>query len=112
MVKRMLDIERLTGFESASQVAKGLETSWIRAAEVGQGPPYQRYQAPINKIWDRAGRRMDGMLENVGTKTRVTVENTAKSGRVQWAIGVIGLENTVAELKIEDPNEDEEEDKD
>jgi hypothetical protein len=55
---------------------------------------------------------MDGMLENVGTKTRVTVENTAKSGRVQWAIGVIGLENTVAELKIEDPNEDEEEDKD
>ena len=41
-VTRLLDIDRRTGWASAGAVARGVETSWERAAQMGSGPPYKR----------------------------------------------------------------------
>lgn len=105
----MLDIERLTGWETASQVAKGCETSWVRAAELGKGPPYTRYQEPIpvDRIWNRAGQRMNRMWISVGEETHINRQGTALTGRVQWAIGLIGIEGNLARLNLESDDEDE-----
>lgn len=108
LIQRMLDIERLTGWESASQVAKGCETSWRRTADMGRGPPYTRYvePMPVNRIWNRAGERIERMWTTVGEPTHANPHSTAVSGRVQWALGLIGIEEAVADLKLQS-NDDE-----
>lgn len=104
----MLGVERLTGWETASQCAKGCETSWIRAAEMGRGPPYTRYveQAPVSDIWNRAGQRIDRMLASVGETTHVHPQDTAISGRVQFAHGLIGVEEELGLLELQSDDED------
>lgn len=41
LIKRLLDIDRRTGWASAGVIARSCETSWERAAELGRGPPYE-----------------------------------------------------------------------
>lgn len=112
VIQRMLDTERLTGWETATQVAKGLETAWTKAAEMGRGPPYERYvePVPVNTIWNRATQRMDRMFESAGDEMHVTSYNTTVSGRAQWAAGIIGIEVGLTRVSINnDENEEEEE---
>jgi hypothetical protein len=40
IIKRLLDVDRRTGWASAAVIARGCETSWEKAAEMGRGPPY------------------------------------------------------------------------
>ncbi|KAF2636770.1 hypothetical protein P280DRAFT_492759 [Massarina eburnea CBS 473.64] len=40
LIKRLLDIDRRTGWASAAVIGRSCETSWERSAEVGSGPPY------------------------------------------------------------------------
>ncbi|KAJ4288437.1 hypothetical protein N0V90_011672 [Kalmusia sp. IMI 367209] len=40
LVKRLLAIDRRTGWASAAVIARACETSWEKAAEAGRGPPY------------------------------------------------------------------------
>ncbi|KAL1598723.1 hypothetical protein SLS60_007864 [Paraconiothyrium brasiliense] len=40
LIKRLLDIDRRTGWASAAVIARACETSWERAAELGRAPPY------------------------------------------------------------------------
>lgn len=110
IIQRMLDIERLTGWETASQVAKGCETSWMRAAEVGRGPPYERYvePMPVNKIWDRAGQRMERIFASAGDTTHVSSRDTVVTGRVQFAAGVIGIEIGLERIALESDDEEDE----
>ncbi|KAH6612134.1 hypothetical protein C7974DRAFT_446068, partial [Boeremia exigua] len=41
-ITRLLEIDRRTGWASAGIMARGVETSWERAADMGRGPPYKR----------------------------------------------------------------------
>jgi hypothetical protein len=42
VVTRLLETDRRTGWASAGIIARGVETSWEKAAEMGRGPPYTR----------------------------------------------------------------------
>jgi hypothetical protein len=42
IITRLLEIDRRTGWASAGVIARGVETSWERAAQMGRGPPYKR----------------------------------------------------------------------
>lgn len=104
----MLDIERLTGFETASHIARGCETSWTKAAEMGKGAPYSRYteQAPVDKVWSRAGQRMDRMRITAGEEKHVHAPSTEKAGRVQFAVGILGATHRFGELDLESDDEE------
>ncbi|KAI0542986.1 hypothetical protein GGR58DRAFT_496452 [Xylaria digitata] len=41
LVRRLRDIARLTGWQSAHQIADGCESAWTKAAQLGRGPPYK-----------------------------------------------------------------------
>ncbi|KAK7188258.1 C6 finger domain-containing protein [Paraphaeosphaeria sporulosa] len=41
LIKRLLSIDRRTGWASAAVIARACETSWERAAEAGRGPRYE-----------------------------------------------------------------------
>ncbi|KAI1180737.1 hypothetical protein F4777DRAFT_260283 [Nemania sp. FL0916] len=40
LVRRLRDIARLTGWQSAHQIADGCESAWSKAAQLGRGAPY------------------------------------------------------------------------
>jgi hypothetical protein len=42
LVTRLLEIDRRTGWASAGIIARGCETAWEKAAEMGKGPSYKR----------------------------------------------------------------------
>jgi hypothetical protein len=42
LIKRLLDIDRRTGWASAASIARSCETVWEKAADMGRGPPYQQ----------------------------------------------------------------------
>ncbi|KAF9694242.1 hypothetical protein EKO04_007819 [Ascochyta lentis] len=48
-ITRLLEIDRRTGWASAGIIARGVETSWERAAEMGRGPPYKRRTRKVNE---------------------------------------------------------------
>ncbi|CAI6337181.1 unnamed protein product [Periconia digitata] len=41
-INRLVDIDRRTGWATAAAIARGCETAWERASEMGRGPPYKR----------------------------------------------------------------------
>ncbi|KAI0206336.1 hypothetical protein F4808DRAFT_115558 [Astrocystis sublimbata] len=41
LICRLRDIARLTGWQSAHQIADGCESAWSKAAQLGRGPPYK-----------------------------------------------------------------------
>jgi len=103
VIQRLLDIERLTGWQTASQVAKGCELSWIKAAEMGRGPPYSRSTfneaAPVGKIWQSAGKRIDAMMAETAEESDLPVPQT---GRVRHAMGLLGLEDDLNDLDLDE----------
>ncbi|KFZ20584.1 hypothetical protein V501_00045 [Pseudogymnoascus sp. VKM F-4519 (FW-2642)] len=108
VVQRCLDIERLTGFETASHIARGCETSWTRAAAMGKGAPYTRYteQAPVDKVWSRAGQRMERMRITAGEEQHVHPQSTERVGRVQFAVGILGVTSHFGKLDLESDDEE------
>ncbi|UPX20907.1 uncharacterized protein EKO05_0011119 [Ascochyta rabiei] len=49
IITRLLEIDRRTGWASAGIIARGVETSWERAAQMGRGPPYKRRTRKANE---------------------------------------------------------------
>lgn len=98
-VMRIYGIAVRTGWGSAELIGNGIETSWAKAAEMGRGPPYQRVEQPrysddprLNRSWERkATEDPHARPEEMEERDRrlVTVRPNA---RLNWAIGVIGLE--------------------
>lgn len=72
-VMRIYNIGRRTGYGSVEVIAQGCETAWVKAAEVGRGPPYVRQ----SNISAKAGDAEDGD----GDKRLVN------------ALGVLGMED-------------------
>ncbi|RDL38855.1 uncharacterized protein BP5553_03195 [Venustampulla echinocandica] len=99
-INRLRDIARLTGWQTALAVAGGCEGSWVKAGEMGHGPPYARTSevefAP--DIWNRP-RRVDKELENRSNQeTRMVV---SRSERVHFALGLLGVEGDFEHLNMD-----------
>ena len=99
-VLRIYGIALRTGWGSAELIGKGIETSWVKAGEMGRGPPYQRVEQPrhsddprLNHSWELRtdpNTKPEEMDDN--DRRLVTVKANA---RLNWAIGVIGMEDDV-----------------
>ena len=99
LITRLLETDKKTGWASAGIIAKGCETAWEKAAEMGRGPPYKRRTKKVQPV-DReevgveAGRegvkgreRGEGRVQEIG-ETRFVV----KSQRPPWAMNLLGTE--------------------
>ncbi|KAI5926162.1 hypothetical protein F4810DRAFT_699701 [Camillea tinctor] len=70
LIQRLYDIARLTGWQSARQIAEGCESAWCKTAQMGRGPPYQRSAnldrnfGPDHAIWGNP-RRIDRRIREV-----------------------------------------------
>lgn len=88
----MLDIARLTGWETATQSAKGCEASWEKAAEMGRGPPYVRTTPKTPPSVHLRSRRVDDEEDIEEDKFAV-----ATTERIQYAVGLLGVEDELKE---------------
>lgn len=98
-VMRIYGIALRTGWGSAELIANGCETSWVKAAEAGRGPPYTRVVRPknsddprLNGRWERVGPEEALDEEDEGDRRFVKSRPTA---RLNWAIGIMGMEEDV-----------------
>jgi hypothetical protein len=108
-ITRLLDIDRRTGWASAGVIARGVETSWERASQMGRGPPYKRRtrrvgeEGPLvldeenaspstwrHKEGENAvgkGARMEEVIQDEGERRFLV-----KPRMVTWAKNVFGTE--------------------
>ncbi|KAM0712054.1 hypothetical protein Q7P37_011148 [Cladosporium fusiforme] len=102
-VMRIFGIALRTGWGSAELIANGCETSWVKAAEAGRGPPYQRVVRPqhsddprLNGSWERL--KPDNVRpEEMNDSDRRLVKVKANA-RLNWAIGIMGTEDDVGKV--------------
>ncbi|KAL2159849.1 hypothetical protein VTH06DRAFT_1982 [Thermothelomyces fergusii] len=108
-IRRLRDIARLTGWQSARQIADGCETGWERAAEMGRGPPYHSPPelGPLfpDSVWNRP-RRIDRRIQELGAGENRLV--LAKSEQAHYALGLLSVERDLDALDIGDDEEGEE----
>jgi hypothetical protein len=94
IIEQLLDVTRLTGWQTASAIATGCERSWSRAAEIGRGPPYKR------SLPERPPRP-SAVLPNSSNPNR-TLIIANKTSRVHWAMGLLAVQEDLDELSIND----------
>ncbi|KAM6533718.1 hypothetical protein FALCPG4_006677 [Fusarium falciforme] len=103
VVRRLRDIARLTGWQSARRIADGCESSWIKAAQLGRGAPYARTTeagvVPIS-VWQNP-RRIDRVIQELepNEDQRIVV---AKSERASYALGLLSVERDLELLELKD----------
>jgi hypothetical protein len=107
-VQRLSDIKRLTGWKTANAIALGCESSWVKAAEAGRGPPYTRVmdREPERIVWYTARRRVDQVLSERRDSEKLIV---AKTDRVHYALGLLGVEEDFENLAFENDNDQKDE---
>ncbi|KAL5451546.1 hypothetical protein PMIN07_004956 [Paraphaeosphaeria minitans] len=97
LIKRLLSIDRRTGWASAAVIARACETSWERAAEAGRGPPYRvRKTRPhgedgpivLDREEDEGGWGGGGAVMGSDEATYTAMGNV----RVPWAKNVLASE--------------------
>ncbi|KOS18301.1 hypothetical protein ESCO_003029 [Escovopsis weberi] len=103
LVRRMFDTSRLTGWQSASQIAAGCESAWIKAFELKVGPPYVRSTLFSEKsIWDNP-RRIDSKIRELvpgeGEHEPLVLAN---ADQAEYALGLLGVEDDLQVLELED----------
>lgn len=102
LVQRLFQVDRRTGWATAALIAEGVQTSWVKAAAAGRGPPYERVSR-ANFHDDRVGMYLDSNYQVVNFQGQPEpVQETAHSrrfvhtkaaARLHWAIGIIGGED-------------------
>ncbi|UKZ47421.1 hypothetical protein TrVGV298_001639 [Trichoderma virens] len=102
VIQRMHDIARLTGWQSAMQIACGCESAWIKSSQMG-GPAYTRPTIINNvpsTIWKNP-RRIDKKIDESesGEERRLVL---AKAERTHYAIGILAIETELARLELRD----------
>ena len=98
----MHDVARLTGWQSARQIASGCEAGWVKAANMGRGPPYESpadLDEPPASIWNRPRRLMDRMRELEEVEERLVLSS---SERPHYAIGLLSVEEDLERLELRD----------
>lgn len=109
-VTKLHEVARLTGWETTAVIASGCEKAWMRAAELGKGPPY---------TWTMDRTAKDDRVAGRGHRTNVEGGEGGKYGeepstdnedrrfvhvtpgmRVHYAMGVLSMEEDMEGLKI------------
>ena len=104
IITRLRDIARLTGWETAIAVVTGCETSWIKNAELGRGPPYTRTteKRVVTDIWTTS-RRVDRAFQAKGVEEEKLI--VARTDRVHYALGLLGVEEDFENLDLDEEEE-------
>lgn len=108
LVRRLHDISRLTGWQSARQISDGCESAWTKAAALGRGPPYSSPDGllPVeaSSVWvnprrlDRAIREHSGP-DGMNSEQRLVLH---KSEQAHYAIGLLGVEQDLERLDLKE----------
>ena len=99
VVRRMHDVSRLTGWQSARQIADGCESGWLKAFQLGRGPPYDRLgvvDEPMS-VWANP-RRIDRVMRNTTSNTLALV----RSERTHYALGLLSVEYDFVNLELKE----------
>jgi hypothetical protein len=99
MVHRMHDVARLTGWQSARQIADGCESGWLKAYQMGRGPPYERLEVrdEPSSIWANP-RRIDRIIRNTPENRLALV----RSERTHYALGLLSVEMDFEKLELKE----------
>jgi hypothetical protein len=99
MIRRMHDVARLTGWQSARQIADGCESGWIKAYQLGRGPPYERLDMrdEPSSIWANP-RRIDRVIRNTPEHRLALV----RSERTHYALGLLSVEHDFEKLELKE----------
>lgn len=104
IITKLRDVARLTGWQTSALIASGCERSWMKAAEMGKGPPYQRTMNAAAKDDRVAGRSRDPIaLRNPpkdNNDRRFVMVNPGS--RVYWAMGILSAEEDMSMLSLND----------
>ncbi|KAL9043825.1 MAG: hypothetical protein Q9214_002997 [Letrouitia sp. 1 TL-2023] len=101
-ITKLRDIARLTGWQTSALIASGCERSWIAAAEAGKGPPYTRTMnaaAKDDRVSGRSRKPNQGPPKDNNDRRFITVN---PGTRVYWALGILGAEEDMQQLKLND----------
>ena len=102
-ITKLRDTARLTGWQTSTLIASGCERAWVRAAQMGRGPPYVAVMDHTAKDDRVAGRGRDPKdLEQPpkdNTDRRFITVNAIT--RVHWALGVLGIEEDMKGMKLD-----------
>lgn len=107
-VTRIFSTAKRTGWGSAELIANGCETSWVKAAAAHRGPPYQRIvrrpqefseDPRLNGSWEHLDPNALPEENDEGDRRLIGLK---KEARLNWAIGVMGVEDDVQKIRITD----------
>ncbi|SMR52836.1 unnamed protein product [Zymoseptoria tritici ST99CH_1E4] len=106
-VTRIYSIAKRTGWGSAELIANGIETAWVKAAAAGRGPPYERIARTnytsndprLNGSWEHLDPNATPNEMDDNDRRLVKMKATA---RLNWAIGIMGVEDDVAKIRLSD----------
>ena len=100
-VQRLLDIARRCGWTTAETCANGCETSWVKAAELGRGAPWQR----ISQDLSSADQRLSlNYLHLSGGQPMDPQDRRLlpyyKDSRLLWGFGIMGTIEDLGNLSL------------
>lgn len=105
-MRRLHDIARLTGWQSARQISDGCESAWLKAAQLGKGPPYQRapdVEALLpQSVWQNP-RRIDRHIQELSSEQARRHEERfvlTKSEQAHYALGLLSVEHDLERLEL------------
>ena len=102
-IARLRDIARLTGWQTSALIANGCERAWVKAAEMGRGPPYNAVMNHAAKD-DRGsgrGRDPDHLQRPARDNNDRRFIHVNAGTRVYWAVGLLGAEEDLRGLKLD-----------
>jgi hypothetical protein len=107
LVTRLQEIDRRTGWASAGIIARGCETAWEKAAEMGRGPSYKRRTKEVvrgkkvdieilEKGKEKAGEggmeRQENRVQEVGGEEAAERRFVVRGRMPPWALNLLGTE--------------------
>ncbi|KAI0161666.1 hypothetical protein GGR52DRAFT_133325 [Hypoxylon sp. FL1284] len=118
LFRRLHDIARLTGWQSARQIAAGCESAWTKAAQMGRGPAYTRGSSAGEERSSHShshspatpsssssssvcvnARRIDRRIQEVeADETKIVL---AKAEKAYYAMGLLAVERDLEKLDLD-----------
>ena len=100
-VKRLCEIERKTGSGTGGLCANGCESTWVKAAEMGRGPPYER----ISRDFRSADQRVSGRYMHEAGGAPVDPADRRllpyrKDTQLFWATGILGTADDLSQMSL------------
>ncbi|KAK2877820.1 hypothetical protein FQN49_001161 [Arthroderma sp. PD_2] len=90
-VAMLRDISSITGGKSPIAIARGCETSWIKAFEAGRGPPHERI---VSECDPRLNYNREGIVpDHTDDRRWVAVR---RGGHLSWAMGLLSIDGDYA----------------